>query len=278
MLNDSKFLFKDIEKEPTKEIREDPRPISAPTRRKLGELFVEAGIITSFTVDRILPICAKAGKRFGAILEEIGIITSEDLAQALSIQYGCKVIAEFDKYKYSSDLLTLIPIETAVEHLVFPLKVQNNTLALAVHDPTNEKIINNIKENIGMQIILFITTRSDINKAISKHYLKKDITTQTDNTILIVDDDTLVLTMLSSMLNKEGYNVITASDGMEAYKVIISNKLKLIITDKEMPKFNGYALLDSLKNIPEINRIPVILISSSNNQDEEADAYEKGFF
>jgi PleD family two-component response regulator len=84
--------------------------------------------------------------------------------------------------------------------------------------------------------------------------------------------------MLTNMLSREGYNIITACDGMEAYKAVIINKPKLVITDKEMPKFSGYALLDSLKSIPETNRIPVILLSGSNNPDEEADAYEKGFF
>lgn len=278
MSNDSKYLIKEVVKVPTKAVKEEVKHVSVSTRKKLGEILVEKGIITSFTVERILPLCTKAGKRFGTILEEIGLITSEELAQALAIQYGCKIVADFAKYKFSHDILKLIPVETAVEHILFPLKVQNNTLALAVFDPTNDKVINNLKENTKMQIHSFIATRKDINKAIAKYYLNKDIPENEDNTILIVEDDKLILTMLTNMLSKEGYNIITACDGMEAYKAIISNKPKLVLTDKEMPKFNGYALLDSLKNIPETNRIPVILISSSNNPDEEAAAYEKGFF
>ena len=275
---EDKFLIKELKKQPANEVKEEIKLVSTPDRKKLGEILVEKGIITSITVERILPLCTKAKKRFGTILEEIGLITSEELAQALAIQYGCKIVTDFAKYQFSHDILKLVPVETAVEHILFPLKVQNNVLALAVFDPTNEKVISNLKDNTRMQIRPFIATRKDINKAIAKYYLNKDISEKDDNTILIVEDDKLILTMLTNMLNKEGYNIITACDGMEAYKAIISNKPKLVLTDKEMPKFNGYALLDSLKNIPETNRIPVILISGSNNPDEEAAAYEKGFF
>jgi CheY-like chemotaxis protein len=262
----------------TKEIPDQVKHASIPIRKKVGEILVEKGIITSLTVERILPICTKANKRLGTILEEIGLITSEELAQALAIQYGCKIVTDFAKYHYSKEVLQLIPIETAVEHLIFPLKIKDNILALAVYDPTDENVINNIKANINMQVIQFIGTRKDINKAIVRHYLGKDISYSTADTILIVDDDRLIVDSLTDILNKEGYNIITASDGMEAYKEIISHNPKLIITDKIMPKFNGYDLLNSIKNIPETNRIPVILISGANNPDEEATAFEKGFF
>jgi len=278
MSNDSKYLMKVLKTAPTKEIKEEVKHVSASTRKKLGEILVEKGIITSLTVERILPLCTKARKRFGTILEEIGLISSEELAQALAIQYGCKIVTDFAKYQFSQEVLKLVPMETAIEHILFPLKVQNNVLALAVYDPTNEKVINNLKENNKMQIHPFMATRKDINKAIVKYYLNKDISESIDNTIIIVDDDKLILKELSNMLKGEGYNIITACDGYEAYKAIISNKPKLVITDKTMPKFSGYDLLDSLKNIPETNRIPVILISISNNPNEEATAYEKGFF
>jgi PleD family two-component response regulator len=65
---------------------------------------------------------------------------------------------------------------------------------------------------------------------------------------------------------------------MEAYKEIIASKPRLILTDKEMPMFDGYALLESLRHIPETNTIPVILLSGSADPEEESTAYEKGFF
>jgi CheY-like chemotaxis protein len=68
-------------------------------------------------------------------------------------------------------------------------------------------------------------------------------------------------------------------DGMEAYKIVIAEKPHVIITDKEMPKLDGYGLLEALKNVPETSFIPVILVTGRTmNAEEEAKAFERGFF
>jgi len=264
--NDDKYLKKEVKAVPT------------PQKKKLGGILVEQGILTIFTVERILVLSAKARKRFGTILEELGLVTGEELAQALAIQYGCKTVFDFWQYQFPADVLRLVPVETAVEHTVFPLKIQGNTLVLAVVDPTNEKLINNLAENSKMRVYTLITSRKEIKKAIARHYLKKDLTETDDITILVVEDDKLISLMITNILRKEGYRIITALNGMEAFKEIIASKPNLILTDKEMPMFDGYALLESLRHIPETNMIPVILLSESADPDEESNAYEKGFF
>lgn len=275
MLNDNKYLAKEMK--PVPSIAATIH-LSIPKRKRLGELLVEKGIITFFTAERILALSVKSGKRFGTILEEIGLITAEELAQALATQYGYKTISDFSRHQFSASVLELVPVETAVEHTVFPLKVLNGTLGLAMADPTNEKLVGNLRANTKMQIYPLIATRKDINSAIARHYLKQTVFATNDNTILVVDDDKLIVGMITNILQRAGYKVIAASDGMQAFKEIISCKPRLILTDKDMPKFNGYALLDSLKHIPENKTIPIILISGSSCPEEEANAYNKGFF
>lgn len=253
------------------------KEISPPNRRKLGEILTLQGILTTYTVDRILTLSKNSGRRFGTVLEELGLVTGEELAQALAIQYNYKIVRNFVDHPFPETLLQLISMEAAIEHLVFPLKVQNNTLMLAMTDPTNERFLDNLKQNIQMQVYPFIATRKDINHAIAKHYLKQTLPEKEEKTILVVDGDKLILSMISGMLKGCEHKIILAADGMEAFKKIVCNKPKLIIADKETPKFNGYALLDSLKSLPETKIIPVILISNSTDPDEEAAAYEKGF-
>lgn len=278
MLNDNKYLHKEVQQEQKEKIPKSVMPVVTASRKKLGEILVEKGLVTWPTVERLLPLCKKSGIRFGNLLEELGLVTSQELAQALAVQYNCKTVVDIAKYHFSSDVLKLVPIETAVEHTLFPLKVQNNVLALAVFDPTNEKVIENIKKNTNLQICQFIATKKHINEAIAKYYLRKEVREDDGNTVLIVENEKVLLTMLMNILVREGYRVVTASDGMEAYRAVITNRPNLILTDAEMPKFDGYALLASLKSIPETNKIPVILLSGSNNREEEAEAYEKGFF
>ena len=95
--------------------------------------------------------------------------------------------------------------------------------------------------------------------------------------VLVIEDDKLILTMLTNILSSD-YQVYAAMDGMQGYKEVISKKPHVILTDKEMPKLDGYGLLDALKNLPESNNIPVILISGTTNAEVEAEAFAKGFF
>jgi CheY-like chemotaxis protein len=246
-------------------------------RKKLGEILVEKGILTPLTVERVLTLSQRSGIKFGSILEEIGLVTGEELSAALALQFNYRTVANFAASRFEQKLLDLVPAETAVTHTVFPLKVQGNTLALAMADPTCEQVLANLRQNTQMQIYPVIATRHEVRTAIARHYFQKELVDLETNTIMVVDDDSFVTDQVSAILQKEGYKVVPVQDALEAFRVILTSRPKLILTDKEMPKFNGYNLLESLRTIPETRAIPVILVSGSTNPNEEARAYEKGF-
>jgi len=246
-------------------------------RKKLGEIFVEQKILSAITVERVLAISKRLKKRFGTILEEMGLVSGEELAFALARQYNCKMISNFAKGSYSSQLLDIIPAEVALQNLLFPLKREGDKLALAIADPTNTKVVGNIAANNNLSIVPFVATSKEINSAICINYFGMEIKESMRKKVLVVDDEKSVLDMISQILSKD-YLVYTAIDGMQAYKEAISKKPDVILTDKEMPKLHGYGLMNSLKNLPETKSIPIILISSTATIEEESNALDKGFF
>ena len=246
-------------------------------RRRLGEIFVEQNLLSTKTVERVIVISKNLHKRFGTVLEEMGLITGEELAYALARQYNCKMISNFTNGSFSSQVLGIIPAEVALQNLLFPLKREGDKLALAMADPTSTKVVSNIAANNNLSIIPFVATSKEINAAICRNYYGMDITEPTRNSILVVDDDKAILETVIRILNKD-YLLYTANDGMEAYKVVLSKKPQVILTDKEMPKLDGYKLLSSLKNIAETKSIPTILISATTSIEEELKALEAGFF
>jgi len=246
-------------------------------RKKLGEIFVEQNLITAKTTERVIAISKHLNKRFGTVLEEMGLVTGEELAYALARQHNCKMISNFTNGSFSPQVLAIIPAEVALQYLLFPLKREGDKLALAMADPTNTKVVGNIAANNNLSIIPFVATSKEINAAICKNYFGMDITEPTKKSVLIVDDDKMILETVSRMLNKD-YLIYTAVDGMEAYKVAVSKKPHVILTDKEMPKLDGYKLLSSLKNLAETKATPTILISSTTSIEEELKALEAGFF
>lgn len=80
------------------------------------------------------------------------------------------------------------------------------------------------------------------------------------NTLLIVDDDEIILEVLEVMLTKLGYNVLCANNGLEALKQVQENKnILCVVTDLMMPVMNGCELLKEMK--ARNYRMPVILVS-----------------
>lgn len=247
-------------------------------RKLLGEIFVEKGLITRKTLERTLSRSKRLRKRLGTLLEEMELITGEELANALAEQYGYRVVSNFSHHHFSNELLELVPSDVALQNVLFPLKIENGRLALAMADPTETRIVSNIAANHGLTVIPFIATRKDINAAICKQYLGKDLDIRHERTVLVVEDDNLLGTMWSHLLTKEGYRVKLATDGMDAYKTVITEMPQVIVTERTVPKLDAYGLFNALRNLSETRHIPIILITGNGEKEEEARAFEKGFF
>jgi CheY-like chemotaxis protein len=247
-------------------------------RKRIGEIFIENGLITDKTLQRALTRAKRQKKRIGLILEEIEVITREELAKALADQFGYKVIGNFAHFRFSADLLNIIPVDMALQRLLFPLKIEDGKIAIAMADPTDTKILHEILSSHGLKVVPFIATRQEIITAINRHYLGKASDVKLEKTVMIVKYDRLAAGTLKDILEKEGYQVILASDGMEAYKYTLASAPHVIITDRDMPMLDGYGLLDALKSIPETRDIPMLLLADTINGDEEARLFQKGFF
>lgn len=84
------------------------------------------------------------------------------------------------------------------------------------------------------------------------------------NLILIVDDEPTILDSGKMILEDEGYEVITASNGREAMNVLKKNSIEIVLTDFKMPGLNGLELIKWIKNFdPEL---PVLMITSYVNR------------
>ncbi len=80
--------------------------------------------------------------------------------------------------------------------------------------------------------------------------------------ILVVDDDTDLVEMISMKLESEDFRVSKAYDGIEAFDRIKEEKPALVILDVMMPRKDGYALCDELKNSDEYKDIIVVLLTA----------------
>ncbi|MGC2209356.1 MAG: hybrid sensor histidine kinase/response regulator [Candidatus Korobacteraceae bacterium] len=80
--------------------------------------------------------------------------------------------------------------------------------------------------------------------------------------VVLADDSISVRKFVGRMLEKAGYRVKLACDGLEALEIATSNDCDLVITDLEMPRTNGYELMMHLRQTPSTSKVPVMVVTS----------------
>lgn len=99
---------------------------------------------------------------------------------------------------------------------------------------------------------------------------------KTDATILVVDDSAINLTILSELLSKQNYNVLTVNSSEKALAFLDEKEIDLVLLDIIMPKMNGYALCRKIKADKKLSQLPVIFISSLNATEDVIEGFAAG--
>jgi CheY-like chemotaxis protein len=94
--------------------------------------------------------------------------------------------------------------------------------------------------------------------------------------ILIVDDDPWILRMVSTLLEKRGYAILTASDGEEGLFRADQMRPDLIITDVMMPKMDGWAMVKALRSRPDFGITPVIFLTALGSEEDRIKGFRLG--
>lgn len=104
-----------------------------------------------------------------------------------------------------------------------------------------------------------------------------DMSTSTPNKILIADDDPAILRLVSAIVEKEGFTVITARDGKEAYKILQSEtKFEAAIFDVVMPYIQGTELVRFMQSEKRLKDVPVIMMTAEQNPRLSSDSFAAG--
>jgi CheY-like chemotaxis protein len=245
--------------------------------KHLGDILVEAEIISKKTLERALERQKSGKQRLGFVLEEMGVITEEELAEALAKQFNFKTIKNFINHSFPQELLDLLTSDVAMKKLIFPLKQKDGMLAVAITDPFDVETMEMLTRITGFQVVPVISTRREILDAISKYYLKGNFGSESGEAILVVEESIPISTVIQTALTRHGFTVMLAHDGLEGLKLATSERPKLIITDSVMPRMDGFGLMRALKANPMTAHIPVIMLTSKASTEDEQKAFEFGF-
>ncbi len=94
--------------------------------------------------------------------------------------------------------------------------------------------------------------------------------------ILVVDDNPLIVNVVKSLLLSKNYHVFTSSHGSEALELLDKKSIDLIICDVMMPKMDGYALHQAIRSRQEFAHIPFVFLTALNDRGEIEKGHESG--
>lgn len=89
--------------------------------------------------------------------------------------------------------------------------------------------------------------------------------------VLLVEDDRSVRRYLEVTLQRSGYRVVTAADGLEAMKVALAQPVDVVVTDAIMPNLGGRELARFLRSNQKLSHLPIVLLTGQENKDAVTD-------
>ncbi|MCG2720634.1 MAG: type IV-A pilus assembly ATPase PilB [Thermodesulfovibrionales bacterium] len=136
---------------------------------KLGQLLVTGNIITEDQLREAVGLQRREGGRLGTNLIKLGYLTEDKLIAFLSKQWGVPAINLSD-YKIDPSVLKLVPLEIARKYLIIPVARVGATLTIAMADPSNVFVIDDVKFMTGYNVEVVVAGESSVLQAISTYY------------------------------------------------------------------------------------------------------------
>ena len=96
--------------------------------------------------------------------------------------------------------------------------------------------------------------------------------------VLLAEDDRALRRYLEVVLQRAGYKVIPAADGLEAMKLALSTPIDIVVTDAMMPNLSGHEFCRFLRNSQTLSHLPVILLSALERKETNEDAGQVNAF
>ncbi len=137
--------------------------------KPLGELLVREKLISINQLQRALEEQKKSGGRLVDNLVKLGFAKDDQLANFLSNQYGLPVV-NLDDYQIDPELVKIVPKEMCVKHTLIPINRAGNSLVIAVADPSNIFVMDDVKFLTGYNVERVLAPFSQVKAAIDKYY------------------------------------------------------------------------------------------------------------
>ncbi|MCK9554618.1 type II secretion system ATPase GspE [bacterium] len=135
----------------------------------IASILMDVGLVDEESVEKAKEHSVKTGKSFQEALVELGLCREIDILKALAVQFGMEFI-QLSDIDIPKDIIKLIPPETAKKYKIVPIKKKGDTLTVALFEPTDADIFDNLSFVLKCNIEGVVATKEDILAALDKYY------------------------------------------------------------------------------------------------------------
>ena len=141
--------------------------------QKLGQILLKEGLITQTQMDEAVKINEKTNARLGRILVKLGYVENKSIVECLARKYNFPVI-NIEEHNIPEEVIKRVPYELAKKHFSIPIDYKDNTLIVAMSDPTDSIAIEDIQFKTNLSIKATLSIENSIIDAFRKYYHVED--------------------------------------------------------------------------------------------------------
>jgi type IV pilus assembly protein PilB len=149
------------------------------SRKQLGQILIDAGVITPRELAIALNKQKRWGSRLGSTLIRMGLVKEEDILRSLSSQLRYSGM-NLQNVRISNDVLQKIPLEIIEKYRVIPVEIDRHSVTLAMSDPNNLDVVESIEFQLGVRVKPVVSTQMSIDRAIDRYYRGNGKTAEVD--------------------------------------------------------------------------------------------------
>ncbi|MFQ5898519.1 MAG: type IV-A pilus assembly ATPase PilB [Candidatus Methylomirabilia bacterium] len=217
-----------------------------PASRRLGDLLVAEGLISEAQLQHALKEQKASTDKLGSVLVRLGMVNEDKLVGFLSHQYGIPSLT-LTQLDIEPEVAKLVPTNIAKKYEVLPVKRVDNTLTLAMADPTNVFALDDVAFMTNLQVLPVVASQSAIRKAIERVYEPRE-------------DGSIMLNEVLSAIEEAG-------------------PVEVVGEDEVAPKLDILELKESADEAPVVKLVNMILVDGIRRgaSDVHFEPYEKVF-
>ncbi|RZT21583.1 GspE/PulE family protein [Fictibacillus sp. BK138] len=232
-------------------------------KKRLGDLLVESGLITEDVLQQTLKE-KRSNQKLGDAFIEKGLLTEQQLIEVLEFQLGIPHISLY-RYPIEEQAISIVPREFARRHFLMPIKKDGDKLFVAMADPMDFTVIDDLRLTTGFQIERAISAKDDIIRAHKKFYdiddsmeefldlLPQGASLKDDSRI--TEDDSPVVKLVNQLI-QQGVQLKASDIHFDPHetKLVVRYRIDgMLKTERSLPKHMQNMLTARIKIMANLN-------------------------